>query len=117
MSDKVFESFNNLQMLTNLESVGFGISIENNQNLSDLSHLSNLTSVGEGGIELISNGVVATTLTSGWTVNAAGNQITIPAATAQLNSWTVSGGVANRTVRLTTAADQTATTPAIGTEP
>ena len=68
-------------------------------------------------IELISDSVVATTLTSGWTVNAAGNQITIPAATAQLNGWSDAGGLFNRTVRLTTAADQTATTPAIRTEP
>ena len=68
-------------------------------------------------IELMSNGVVATTLTSGWTVNAAGNQITIPAATAALNGWGNSFATKNRTVRLTTAADITATTATIITEP
>jgi len=69
-------------------------------------------------IELLGTAdAVLTTLTSGWTVNAAGTLITIPAATAALNGWGDSSDAADRKVRLTTAANKSSTSPAIKTVP
>lgn len=69
-------------------------------------------------IELLGTAdAVLTTLTNGWTVNAAGNMITIPAATAALNGWGDSSTLQDRKVKLTTVANQSETSPAIKTEP